>query len=136
VKLGIGGFSMGAAVALHSAACYAHGKFASGIPYPITLNAVISLSGWLPCSRSNFDILSIDHLCHKLDMLLIFFSWIIMLTLDICRTLRGKMESSHIAVRRAASLPILLGHGRGDDDVDSKTPEIQYILLDNKFVFS
>ena len=65
VKLGIGGFSMGAAVALHSAACYAHGKFTSGIPYPITLNAVISLSGWLPSSRSNFDILSIDHLCHK-----------------------------------------------------------------------
>ena len=45
------------------------------------------------------------------------------------------MESSHIAVRRAASMPILLGHGRGDDDVDSKPPEIQYILLDNKFFF-
>jgi len=58
-----------------------------------------------------------------------------MLTLDICRTLRSKMESSHIAVRRAASMPILLGHGRGDDDVDSKPPEIQYILLDNKFFF-
>jgi S-formylglutathione hydrolase FrmB len=56
VKLGIGGFSMGAAAALHSAACYAHGKFSSGIPYPITLSAVISLSGWLPCSRwSNSD---------------------------------------------------------------------------------
>ena len=34
-----------------------------------------------------------------------------------------------------ASMPILLGHGRGDDDVDSKPPEIQYILLDNKFFF-
>lgn len=46
------------------------------------------------------------------------------------------MESSHIAIRRAASLPILLGHGRGDDDVDNNTnPEIQYILLDNKFIF-
>jgi hypothetical protein len=48
---------MGAAVALHSAACYAHGKFTSGIPYPISLSAVISLSGWLPCSRSDFYIL-------------------------------------------------------------------------------
>ncbi|RCV16285.1 hypothetical protein SEVIR_3G128300v4 [Setaria viridis] len=89
VKLGIGGFSMGAAVALHSAACYAHGKFTSGIPYPITLNAVISLSGWLPCSR----------------------------------TLRGKMESSHISTRRAASLPILLCHGRVDEVVTYRNGE-------------
>uniref|UniRef100_A0A0E0A3H2 Phospholipase/carboxylesterase/thioesterase domain-containing protein n=1 Tax=Oryza glumipatula TaxID=40148 RepID=A0A0E0A3H2_9ORYZ len=89
VKLGIGGFSMGAAASLYSAACYAHGKFASGIPYPITLSAVISLSGWLPCSR----------------------------------TLRGKMESSHIAARRAASLPILLSHGRADEVVSYRNAE-------------
>ncbi|RLN29009.1 hypothetical protein C2845_PM05G27510 [Panicum miliaceum] len=89
VKLGIGGFSMGATVALHSVACYAHGKFTSGIPYPITLNAVISLSGWLPCSR----------------------------------TLRSKMESSHIATRRAASLPILLCHGRADEVVTYRNGE-------------
>jgi lysophospholipase-2 len=89
VKLGIGGFSMGATVALHSVACYAHGKFTSGIPYPITLNAVISLSGWLPCSR----------------------------------TLRSKMESSHIATRRAASLPILLCHGRVDEVVTYRNGE-------------
>ncbi|XP_066364148.1 uncharacterized protein [Miscanthus floridulus] len=97
VKLGIGGFSMGAAVALHSAACYAHGKFTSGIPYPITLNAIISLSGWLPCSR----------------------------------TLRGKMESSHIAVRRAASLPILLGHGRVDEVVVYRNGERSAEILRN-----
>ncbi|WVZ99770.1 hypothetical protein U9M48_045022 [Paspalum notatum var. saurae] len=89
VKLGIAGFSMGAAVALHSAACYAHGKFTSGSPYPIKLDSVISLSGWLPCSR----------------------------------TLRGKMESSHISVRRAASLPILLSHGRVDDVVAYRNGE-------------
>ncbi|KAG2617153.1 acyl-protein thioesterase 1 homolog 1-like [Panicum virgatum] len=89
VKLGIGGFSMGATVALHSVACYAHGKFTSGIPYPITLNAVISLSGWLPCSR----------------------------------TLRSKMESSQIATRRAASLPILLCHGRADEVVTYRNGE-------------
>ncbi|RLM98349.1 hypothetical protein C2845_PM06G04190 [Panicum miliaceum] len=89
VKLGIGGFSMGATVALHSVACYAHGKFTSGIPYPITLNAVISLSGWLPCSR----------------------------------TLRSKMESSHIDTRRAASLPILLCHGRVDEVVTYRNGE-------------
>lgn len=59
-----------------------------------------------------------------------------MLTLDICRTLRSKMEGSHIAVRRAGSLPILLSHGRGDDDADSKEKEIQYmLLLDSKFPF-
>ncbi|TVU20100.1 hypothetical protein EJB05_36293, partial [Eragrostis curvula] len=89
VKLGISGFSMGATVALHSAACYAHGKFTSGIHYPITLSVVISLSGWLPCSR----------------------------------TLRGKMESSHIAARRAASLPILLSHGKADDVVTYRDGE-------------
>ncbi|KAM3300634.1 hypothetical protein ACQJBY_041583 [Aegilops geniculata] len=89
VKLGIGGFSMGAAAALHSAACYAHGKFSSGTPYPITLSAVVSLSGWLPCSR----------------------------------TLRGKMEGSHMAARRAASLPILLSHGRADEVVPYRNGE-------------
>ncbi|KAG8077200.1 hypothetical protein GUJ93_ZPchr0007g3728 [Zizania palustris] len=52
VRLGIGGFSMGAATALHSAACYGHGRFTNGIAYPITLTAAIGLSGWLPCSRT------------------------------------------------------------------------------------
>jgi lysophospholipase II len=56
VKLGIGGFSMGAATALHSAACYAHGMFTNGIVYQITLSAVIGLSGWLPCSRYGLDL--------------------------------------------------------------------------------
>ncbi|CAL0319168.1 unnamed protein product [Lupinus luteus] len=52
VKLGIGGFSMGAATALHSATCYALGQYGNGNAYPINLSAVVALSGWLPCSRT------------------------------------------------------------------------------------
>ncbi|KAG6537694.1 hypothetical protein ZIOFF_002789 [Zingiber officinale] len=90
VKLGIGGFSMGAATALYSAACFAHGKYGNGSPYhPINLSVTVSLSGWLPC----------------------------------CRTLRTKVESSHDAGRRAASMPILLCHGRGDGVVSYKLGE-------------
>lgn len=51
VKLGIGGFSMGAATALYSATCFAQGKYGNGIPYPINLRTIIGLSGWLPGSR-------------------------------------------------------------------------------------
>ncbi|CAL9092474.1 unnamed protein product [Musa textilis] len=80
VKLGIGGFSMGAAAALYSATCFTHGKYGNGSVYPINLSAVVGLSGWLPCSRS----------------------------------LRTKVDSSQDAARRAASLPLLVCHGRGD----------------------
>ncbi|XP_057454206.1 uncharacterized protein LOC130745829 [Lotus japonicus] len=52
VKVGIGGFSMGAATALYSATCFAMGRCGNGIPYHINLRAVIGLSGWLPGSRS------------------------------------------------------------------------------------
>ncbi|WVZ69735.1 hypothetical protein U9M48_018474 [Paspalum notatum var. saurae] len=89
VFLGIGGFSMGAAAALHSAACYAHGRFTNGIPYPINLSIVVGLSGWLPCSM----------------------------------TLRSKIESSQIALRRASAMPILLNHGRADDVVKYRNGE-------------
>ncbi|XAR50578.1 Lysophospholipase [Bertholletia excelsa] len=86
VKLGIGGFSMGAAIALYSATCFAQGKYGNGIPYPINLSVIVGLSGWLPGSRS----------------------------------LRNKIEGSHEAARRAASLHILLCHGICDDVVDYK----------------
>lgn len=56
VSLGIGGFSMGAAAALHSAACYAHGRFTNGVAYPINLRVVVGLSGWLPSSRYGITI--------------------------------------------------------------------------------
>ncbi|XVE71651.1 hypothetical protein DITRI_Ditri10aG0168400 [Diplodiscus trichospermus] len=89
VKLGIGGFNMGAATALYSATCHILGKYGNGNLYPVNLNAVIGLSGWLPCSR----------------------------------VLRYQMEGSIQAVRRAASLPILLCHGLGDDVVAYKHGE-------------
>ncbi|KAM7480379.1 hypothetical protein LguiA_028592 [Lonicera macranthoides] len=51
-KLGIGGFSMGAATALYSATCFAYGKYGNGNPYSVNLRAIVGLSGWLPGSRS------------------------------------------------------------------------------------
>uniref|UniRef100_A0A1D1Y410 Acyl-protein thioesterase 2 n=1 Tax=Anthurium amnicola TaxID=1678845 RepID=A0A1D1Y410_9ARAE len=51
IKLGVGGFSMGTAMALYSATCFAHGKYGNGNPYPVNISAVVGLSGWLPCSR-------------------------------------------------------------------------------------
>ncbi|KAJ7951862.1 Acyl-protein thioesterase 2 [Quillaja saponaria] len=83
VKVGIGGFSMGAATALYSATCAAMGRYANGSPYYVNLRAIVGLSGWFPGSRS----------------------------------LKNKIEVSHEATRRAASLPILLCHGTSDDVV-------------------
>jgi hypothetical protein len=51
VKLGVGGFSMGAATALYSGTCFAHGKYGNGNPYPVNLSVAVGLSGWLPCAR-------------------------------------------------------------------------------------
>ncbi|GJN05657.1 hypothetical protein PR202_ga23306 [Eleusine coracana subsp. coracana] len=51
-KLGVGGFSMGAATALYSATCFAHGKYGNGNPYPVNLSLAVGLSGWLPCART------------------------------------------------------------------------------------
>ncbi|KAK4726621.1 hypothetical protein R3W88_031538 [Solanum pinnatisectum] len=95
VKLGIGGFSMGAATALYSATCFAHGKYGNGNPYPVNLRAVICLSGWLPGSRN----------------------------------VRNKIEGSHEAARCAASLPILLCHGKCDEVVPYRYGErASYVL--------
>ncbi|KAG7029518.1 Acyl-protein thioesterase 2 [Cucurbita argyrosperma subsp. argyrosperma] len=89
IKLGIGGFSMGAATAIYSASRRILGQYGNGNLYPINLSAVVGLSGWLPCSRS----------------------------------LRNQVSVSHEAARRAASLPILLCHGSGDDVVAYKHGE-------------
>ncbi|KAJ6758555.1 ALPHA/BETA-HYDROLASES SUPERFAMILY PROTEIN [Salix koriyanagi] len=89
IKLGVGGFSMGAATALYSATCHILGQYGNGNLYPVNLSAVVGLSGWLPCSR----------------------------------TLRSQIERSEEAARRAASLPILLCHGSGDDVVAHKHGE-------------
>ncbi|KVI11646.1 Phospholipase/carboxylesterase/thioesterase [Cynara cardunculus var. scolymus] len=51
IKLGVGGFSMGAATALYSASCFSHGKFGNGNTYSTHLDAVVGLSGWLPCAK-------------------------------------------------------------------------------------
>ncbi|CAJ1973745.1 unnamed protein product [Sphenostylis stenocarpa] len=83
IKLGIGGFSMGAATALYSATCHVLGHYGNGNIYPINLSAIVSLSGWLPCSR----------------------------------TLKNQIERSCDATGRAASLPLFLCHGKGDDVV-------------------
>ena len=52
IKLGVGGFSMGAAAALYSASCFAHGRYGNGNPYPVNLSAIVGLSGWLPCAST------------------------------------------------------------------------------------
>lgn len=86
IKLGVGGFSMGAATSLYSACCFAHGKYHNGEPYPTNLSAVVGLSGFLPGAS----------------------------------TLSQKIEGGENAATRAASLPILLCHGKGDDVVPYK----------------
>ncbi|XP_078428040.1 alpha/beta-Hydrolases superfamily protein [Wolffia australiana] len=83
IKIGVGGFSMGAAAALYAATCHTMGKYGNGSPYPVNVRAAVGLSGWLPCSRS----------------------------------LKTKLEGSSEAPSRAADLPILLCHGKGDDVV-------------------
>lgn len=61
IKLGIGGFSMGAATALYSATCRVLGQFGNGNPYTVDLSAVVGLSGWLPCSRTLRDRIEKSH---------------------------------------------------------------------------
>lgn len=100
IKLGVGGFSMGAATALYSATCSALGKYGNGNPYEVNLSAVVGLSGWLPSSRN----------------------------------LKNKIEESEEVARRAASLPILLCHGKGDDVVLYKHGERSAeFLTSNRF---
>lgn len=88
VKLAVGGFSMGAATALHTATCHVSGKYASGDDFSVNLSAVVGLSGWLPCAKS----------------------------------LSSKLAANE-ALNRAASLPILLCHGKADDVVQYKFGE-------------
>lgn len=54
VKLAVGGFSMGAAAALHTAMCHVSGKYSNGNEFPVNLSAVVGLSGWLPCAKFGF----------------------------------------------------------------------------------
>ncbi|KAL3840945.1 hypothetical protein ACJIZ3_025536 [Penstemon smallii] len=95
VKLGIGGFSMGAAIALYSATCFAQGKYGNGYAYPVNLRTIVGLSAWLPGSSY----------------------------------VKSKIEGSHEAGRRAASLPILLSHGLCDEVVPHTHGEKSYHTL-------
>ncbi|KAJ9538832.1 hypothetical protein OSB04_031565 [Centaurea solstitialis] len=88
VKLGVGGFSMGAATAIYSASCFARGKLGNGTSYSAHLDVVVGLSGWLPCAK-------FEHLP------------------DLSNKVKG----------HAASLPILLCHGKGDDVVQFRYGE-------------
>ena len=54
VKLAVGGFSMGAATAFHAALCHVTRKYANGNEFPVNLNAIVGLSGWLPCAKFGF----------------------------------------------------------------------------------
>nr|XP_043626080.1 acyl-protein thioesterase 2-like [Erigeron canadensis] len=51
IKLGVGGFSMGAATAIYSASCFVRGKLENHTGSPTHLDAVVGLSGWLPCAN-------------------------------------------------------------------------------------
>lgn len=46
---------MGAATAIYSAHCYARGKFGNGMGFSAHLDAVVGLSGWLPCARLEYS---------------------------------------------------------------------------------
>ena len=60
VKFAVGGFSMGAAVALHDAMCYVTGRYANGNPFPTNLSAAVEQSGWLPCAKYDFFICNLN----------------------------------------------------------------------------
>ena len=111
VKLGVGGFSMGAATALYSATCFTAGKYGNGNPYPVALNAAVGLSGWLPCAKYDtvliYQTLFIHFATYLLSITYKFYS------LFFIRILPNKIKGVEEATRHAASLPILLCHGKG-----------------------
>ncbi|GKE48663.1 hypothetical protein Tco_1479921 [Tanacetum coccineum] len=42
---------MGVVMALYCATCHALGQYGNGIRFPINLSVVMSMNGWIPCSR-------------------------------------------------------------------------------------
>ncbi|KAL9242416.1 hypothetical protein vseg_016411 [Gypsophila vaccaria] len=52
IRVGVGGFSMGAATALHTATCHVSGKYANGEQFPANLSTAVGLSGWLPSAKT------------------------------------------------------------------------------------
>lgn len=52
IKLGVGGFSQGAATSLYATACSMIGSFSDGTNFPCKFNISAALSGWLPSSKN------------------------------------------------------------------------------------
>lgn len=69
VKLAVGGFSMGAAISLYSATCFALGKYNNGNPYPANISAAVGLSGWVPCSKFAYHMILVfnEHTAHRIS---------------------------------------------------------------------
>lgn len=98
---------MGAATALYSATCFAQGKYGNGYPYPVNLRAIIGLSGWLPGSRYELRYAFFScNIFHDLNIHMLIEN-----ISTLSRSVKNKIEGSHEAARRAASLPIFLCHG-------------------------
>ncbi|KAH7404788.1 hypothetical protein KP509_15G042700 [Ceratopteris richardii] len=51
VKLGVGGFSQGAATSLYITACSLIGFYSDGTRFPCKFDFTVALSGWLPSAR-------------------------------------------------------------------------------------
>lgn len=99
---------MGAATALYSATCFAHGKYGNGNPYPVNLSLAVGLSGWLPCAR--FVQLYRYGMCFRNTAGFWLRNFILC---DQLRTLKNRIESSPEAAQKASSIPLLLCHGKG-----------------------
>lgn len=52
IKLGIGGFSQGAATSLYTTTCSIIGKYSDGTDYPCKFSIAVAISGWLPCAKT------------------------------------------------------------------------------------
>ncbi|KAI5075529.1 hypothetical protein GOP47_0009605 [Adiantum capillus-veneris] len=52
VKLGVGGFSQGAATSMYTTACSFIGSYSDGTSFPCKLNITVAISGWLPSTKT------------------------------------------------------------------------------------
>ncbi|KAI5075530.1 hypothetical protein GOP47_0009606 [Adiantum capillus-veneris] len=52
IKLGVGGFSQGAATSLYITACSMIGSYSDGTIFPCKLHITAVLSGWFPCAKN------------------------------------------------------------------------------------
>ena len=99
---------MGAAASLYCATCcFARGKFENDNEFSPNISAVVGLSGLLPSAK------------FVPNNTLLIVKWPINVIIKWChfsRTLSHKLEGVAEAFERAASLPILLCHGQGNDN--------------------